>query len=83
MERPGKLDHKIGTKIRMGLAMVLGAVAAMSLLSGDTGQSGPPPDCAGTKIVVGGLRPGEYVTTCIESTVQKGELKYPTDIIIP
>ena len=67
----------------VGLVMVLGAGGALSFVLGDTGQCGPTLECSGTKSVVGGLRSGEYVTTCIESTVQKGELKYPTDIIIP
>lgn len=74
--------------------MVLGAVAAMSLLSGDTGQPSSHETatatettiidlgskCAGSEIVVGGLEPGQYLRTCIEFTTkdQEGKLAYPT-----
>ncbi len=78
MEILEKPDHKIGTKIR-GLATVLGAVAAMSLLSGDTGQSALPYDCDGTTIVVGdvlGAGDGRTWPACV-AIDGIGDLRYP------
>ena len=62
METPGTPNHKIGTKTRVGLAVGLGVIAAMFLLSGDTNTSNLAEateqefdDCDGTTINLAGL----------------------------